>query len=713
MTRNERMKTEFTYGGTDGHAGSEDRRNQPLRKLPKEVGVVCNDCALIPWERIACYTGDPEDLSILIPEYCDSSKLDTCRVCQFLERFFSTDSRLGDFWGAQRTISPINVCVNVGAMRSDDIPRILVSRTDSSHEQLDLQNFYPNKLDVEKVRHWSTECSIAHGNVCAPESPHALVDLRVLDCIDLTVVDAPAGCEYVALSYLWGSVTDRSHKPSLDVWLEIPRTIRHSIAITQRLGYRYLWVDRYVRRPLLNQTLTDRFIECIDQGNAESKRVQIEQMGGIYASAQLTLIAAAGCDPTYGLPGLDPDSRPKLRSLELGSVRLTLLPPLEGFKEITKSTWATRGWTLQEGFLSKRRLVFLNSQVVFVCDTGAQYEGAISNTQVACALEYRDGWLPQDYRFNPDTLVNAKGCLAVFSRRHLSFESDSLDAIVGALNTFKKQSVHHIWGVPFRRTLDDSTRRFSAQPERTRIVPAAYESGLAMFWAHWKFCKRRPEFPSWSPMGWSGPISWLHRELPPMAIEAAVIVNAPTWKQNLSSLSAPQFEDLHNISPLIDVAVLSADLRLIQGDALPQNPNEEAARPETSDLYSCCVVIPVDDSTNAICEVQWDAAPPQVERIKSIIIPAVHKINEERTHDGGCIIFAKRHGEHFERIGIAWIHQEPWNEINVSWHRQPTLCDTNLQSLDEDSQIRVQDQMHATNSWWRFAFDREEVIVLG
>jgi len=43
---------------------------------------------------------------------------------------------------------------------------------------------------------------------------------------------------YVTLSYVWGK--DSSSE-------EMPLVVRDSITVTKKLGYRYLWVDRYVR----------------------------------------------------------------------------------------------------------------------------------------------------------------------------------------------------------------------------------------------------------------------------------------------------------------------------------------------------------------------------------------------------------------------------------------------------------------------------------
>jgi hypothetical protein len=44
--------------------------------------------------------------------------------------------------------------------------------------------------------------------------------------------------------------------------------------------------------------------QCIKQDDALEELVQVSQMGDIYSTAQLTIIATAGGDPTYGLPGV-------------------------------------------------------------------------------------------------------------------------------------------------------------------------------------------------------------------------------------------------------------------------------------------------------------------------------------------------------------------------------------------------------------------------
>ena len=97
-------------------------------------------------------------------------------------------------------------------------------------------------------------------------------------------------------------------------------------------------------------------------------------MGAIYTSARLTLIAAAGLDPSHGLPGVSEARSSSYRDADVGNVCVAYVPPTV-HRAVTMSRWSTRGWTLQEGYLSRRRLYFTESAVMFICNQGQEYEG--------------------------------------------------------------------------------------------------------------------------------------------------------------------------------------------------------------------------------------------------------------------------------------------------------------------------------------------------
>ena len=436
-------------------------------------------------------------------------------------------------------------------------------------------------------------------------------------------------------------------------------------------------------------------------------------MGDIYAAAYVTIIAAVGCDPEHGLPGVKPGSRGKIKSLIMDKVRLSILPALQNLRDVSKSAWVTRGWTFQEGFLSRRRLIFCTNQVVFVCNSQMYHESENADFQGEHNA-WRPGWLPSTAH-EEDALSRAMSCLDTYTRRTLSFEGDSLNAIVGALNTFRTESVYHIWGVPFLGAEHQSTAT-----TETEILT----SGLALFWSHEWRCTRRRDFPSWSPVGWEGEIYWLntrtgsHTRL--MADLRAIVVVTPDSEHNMYSLGTSQ-KELPEVSRFIYVSVRSAPLRLTASDTTPGYPlDDEAHSTDSEELDSIGILIPFDDELQVIIDVMWDVLPSQFkagELIKGVLIPRVIGAKEERRDQGECILLLERHGQHYERIGVIIIPQEPWSKESYlcrTVERVPIVCGRNSMPLGEGDELTtVKERIHATDFWWRQTFTNDETIILG
>lgn len=120
--------------------------------------------------------------------------------------------------------------------------------------KLDLKN-----INIEFVNDWIRVCRECHSQDCAAGDSCPPL-LKVIDCLKGTVVTIPAGSEYLALSYVWGS-SERNDAGDSESNLSVPPVIRDAGEVTRRLGYRYLWVDRY----------------CIDQNNSEDIHFQINR----------------------------------------------------------------------------------------------------------------------------------------------------------------------------------------------------------------------------------------------------------------------------------------------------------------------------------------------------------------------------------------------------------------------------------------------------
>lgn len=92
----------------------------------------------------------------------------------------------------------------------------------------------------------------------------------------------------------------------------------------------------------------------------------IADMDSTYAGAELTIIAAAGDVPDFGLPGVTSNPRKGPYSTRLShGVLDTVTQPLI---EIHGTVWASRGWTYQEIRLSRRTLIFIEAHMTFQCD---------------------------------------------------------------------------------------------------------------------------------------------------------------------------------------------------------------------------------------------------------------------------------------------------------------------------------------------------------
>lgn len=108
---------------------------------------------------------------------------------------------------------------------------------------------------------------------------------------------------------------------------KLPQTVEDAITVTKHLQYQYLWVDEI----------------CISQQNAAHRASQINQMDRIYGGADLTIVAAAGNNKNYGLPGVGSTPRAKTRVCHLDEGVVFSVGPAPQ-SSIKSSVWWSRGW---------------------------------------------------------------------------------------------------------------------------------------------------------------------------------------------------------------------------------------------------------------------------------------------------------------------------------------------------------------------------------
>jgi hypothetical protein len=204
----------------------------------------------------------------------------------------------------------------------------------------------PTELDVERVSRWIDHCTESHDCVISPHHTDfanvfpGLEVLRFVDVAQHCLVEKREPVRFVALSYIWGSVTNfrltRANRPALmrpgafeNVGRALPPTIRDAIKLVQSLNLQYLWVDSL----------------CLLQNDPEDLERGVRVMDQIYEHAWLTIIAAYGHDADAGLPSIENtyrEPRDLLHQIKAGTYLGMLMDP--GLR-LKKAYYETRAWT--------------------------------------------------------------------------------------------------------------------------------------------------------------------------------------------------------------------------------------------------------------------------------------------------------------------------------------------------------------------------------
>jgi hypothetical protein len=421
---------------------------------------------------------------------------------------YSQDRRLQIYYPLLKALSPM---ITVLKMDGPDTqahyvssPFLALHRTDGNAE---VRILSISSIDFMNIRSWLDLCWEMHKEECGTSSALSISSLKLIDCDTRMVIRAGQAKhpKYVTLSYICGTINDPPHAhdklPS-----PLPETIEDAIQVTTRLGLKYLWVDRY----------------CIDQKNILQKMSQIQQMNLIYSNSEVTLIAAAGNNAYYGLPGVSRRPRFQHHYSNFGRHQLvsTLQPigPVRG--ALDHSHWSTRAWCYQEALLSKRRLIFTDEQVYYECR-------GMSCCEVL-NLPYREMHKENGQSFREEYLHFSTREIGKFTagvgnsphhlfkrieeytRKDLSFQSDRLNAFHGILNRFGTElhSSRHVWGQPIvlepGTSVDTSSSQGALERAKNWYGHGSFVDGLS--WRMQGCGGRESDRPSWSWTGWAFPI---------------------------------------------------------------------------------------------------------------------------------------------------------------------------------------------------------------
>ncbi|KAK4242582.1 hypothetical protein C8A03DRAFT_29175 [Achaetomium macrosporum] len=230
-----------------------------------------------------------------------------------------------------------------------------------------------HSVDTSLLREWLHDCRQTHKPSCSGAFSDHLAGLKVIDCQTRKIVAVPDDRSYAALSYLWGqpanAAATQPRQPDEALGGDVPQVVEDAMVVAKEIGIPHLWY-------------------CIDQADAAEKHHLIRHMDKIYNGAELTIVAAAGDDAHFGLPGV------YFQCMKTYSWERLSIPP--------------------------------NS-------TGQQVD------------RYRV--FPED-RIGPQ-VKDIAARLHEYVSRQLTFDSDALSAVLGIFQPYQARQVYHLWGLPF------------------------------------------------------------------------------------------------------------------------------------------------------------------------------------------------------------------------------------------------------------------------
>ncbi|KAL3295496.1 tol protein, partial [Colletotrichum asianum] len=335
-----------------------------------------------------------------------------------------------------------------------------------------------------------------------------LIDVTQRAVVRLSNVDITS-LHYVALSYVWENDIDAQEQAVFEYsWSAdgiVSKTIEDVIDLTKLLGLQYIWVDAL----------------CIVQDDIPDKSHHLAFMDQVYRYAEVTVIAASGKDANAGLPGLHEPRRIQQRVFkiieatpdtnELCLITAPDIRPAWKYNYLEGSEWSSRGWTLQEKVMSRRTLIFTDTEVYWSCRGAKWQEGMYAETNLTKPTFFASGagsgFLGAevaDVR-NSSPWDDLQFQMADFSSRNSSVDGDAYSAFSGILQEFSDLTGERfLWAIP--------ASRFEIglcwhRQWKWGIISGTHltrRTGLSTLPSTTLNCN--VSFPSWSWLGWKGHI---------------------------------------------------------------------------------------------------------------------------------------------------------------------------------------------------------------
>lgn len=352
----------------------------------------------------------------------------------------------------------------------------------------------PEWIDLKLVQEWKTRCIEQHGEKCHnPQKINHSSPSWLIDTYANRLVPGEGILEFLALSYRWGVTTGfRTSQHMLEdlqrpgsllqeaINGRVPPTIWHVMQLTRIIGERYLWVDAV----------------CIVQDDEIHMMKELKMMGAIYASAKLTIVASDG-DAGDGICGLRGISQPREFRQEVVPVfdrEQIIFRKIPVFlSSLGCSPYFKRGWTYQEFSLSKRRLIFADQQVHWICSCEELHEDLIHHEFKPSSITIdRSLSLLSDILAGQPNFQALSALFSDYNFREFTYPEDAMPGLMGMLAILGRSfSGGFLYGLP--EMCFDSALMWdcSSKDLERRKRSSRKHSFLQTF-----------DLPSWSWIGW-------------------------------------------------------------------------------------------------------------------------------------------------------------------------------------------------------------------
>lgn len=305
---------------------------------------------------------------------------------------------------------------------------------------------------LEFIAHHLKDCIQAHS--CVSSEPTFMPTRLIRIVVDnhnkyvTRLVTETSLQPYVALSHCWGKVFPAYAKTTLvnlDArelclpWEELPQTFRDAVAVTERLGFQYIWIDAL----------------CIIQDSPSDWESEASSMCDVYSSCALLLSADASPDSEVGLfRAANMSTRPWSADIpaswkspgvkvQYPRVHFTFgkMPSMyvPSWKQLTIYPLSTRAWCFQEQRLARRVVHFAVDEVMWDCLGGVACQcGTFSSNSFALHT-----W--QKKLVDNECSADEKHSLWIntvseYSSRELSHWTDRFPALSGLAKQFQVTS---------------------------------------------------------------------------------------------------------------------------------------------------------------------------------------------------------------------------------------------------------------------------------